>query len=254
MEVSLESIDPKHWVVTRCGKVVLIEDHSVRDFKWEFVDYDDPLVQERCRMFQIDPSSFTVNHPKIENVDDAIAQQIPYFYWTKPNELTYSILNVAANESNMIFLKSSDLDILIGDENWTTIAKEHPARISFDKRLDMFRAQSEKITDTLYMMGEDNGWLILLRMKGNLFSDSIRVDGMIFHSDPQLQLNTQQNWERHGNKTLYLAFTRRNTTPHMQDSVWTNVGWPNSSQCLRSHLRISADLVNDSKIKAPRHG
>jgi hypothetical protein len=242
-------MDPKHWVLTRCGKIVVVKNHAVRDFSWELADSDNPIVQERCRLFGIDPTQFNLNHPKIEQVDDAIAQQISYFYWTEPNDISYAILNVAANDANILLLKSSEIDLLIGDDNWTLVAKEHPANISFGKRLDMFASQSEKIKDTLYFLGEDNGWLLLYSMKANLFSESICVKGMVFHSDPMLQLNSQQSWERHGNKKLYLAFCRKGTAPHLQDSIWVNVGWPNSPQCLRSHIKISAKLVNDNRIK-----
>lgn len=253
MELQLDSLDPKHWVLTRCGKVIVVKNHAVREFSWEFADQNEPLVQERCRMFEIDPFQFTMNHPKIENVDDAIAQQIPFYYWTQPNDITYAVLNVAANDSNILFLKSTDIDILVGEENWTTVAKEHPANISFGKRLDMFAAQSEKIKDTLYFLGEDYGWLIMFSMKANFHSESICVKSIVFHSDPMLQLNSQQNWERHGNKKLHLAFSRRGSPAHLQDSIWVNVGWPNSTQCLRSHIKISEKLVNDNRLKHKRN-
>lgn len=243
------SLNPKHWVLTRCGKVIFIAEHSVRDFSWEFADAHDPAIQQRCLQFAIDPAYFTMNHPKIENVDDAIATQIPFFYWTDPEKTTFSILNVAENDSKLMFLKSSEIDLLVGDENWTLIAAQHPAKISLTKRLEMFRAQSDKVKNNLYFLGEDNGWLIMLRMEPNRFHNSIKVEGMIFHNDPMLQLNTQQNWERHGNKSLHLAFSKRGAESHMQDSIWINVGWPNSTHCLRSHLKISDKMVNDNRFK-----
>ncbi|NVJ60485.1 MAG: hypothetical protein HWE27_08845 [Gammaproteobacteria bacterium] len=250
MDANIADLDSKHWVLTRCGKIVLVKNHSSRDFSWSQANLDIPIIKERSRLFKLTEDKFTLNHPSIDAVEDAIAQQMLYYYWTKPNKITYSILNLAENESKMIFLKSSELDLLIGDENWTTIANEHPAHISFSKRLDGFKKTSDIIKDKLYFLGEDNGWLVLFRMQANLYHHSIKVCGMIFHSDPMLQLNSQNSWERHGNKKLHLAFSKKGGSSKMQDSIWTNVGWSNSNHCMLSQLRISEKLVNDNRIKS----
>ncbi len=246
----VSKLDPKHWVVTRCGKLVIVKNHSVREFSWEFADIDQPDVYRRCKRFNIDKDGFTLNHPKLDSVEDAIAEQVPYYYWIEPGNALFSILNITENESKMIFLKSNDIDLLVGNDNWTTVAKEHPAYMSFNKRLEMLQGQSDVIQTTLYMLGEDNGWLLLYAFQGNLHSESIKVSAMMFHSDPLLQMNTQSNWERHGNKTLYLAFSKKSALPNLQDSIWLNVGWNNSPFCLRSNLKISSKLVNDNREKS----
>lgn len=248
-KLDLSLLNEKDWVVTRCGKVVLIGEHSVSEFSWEFADLDNPFVASRCNRFGIEQDTFNVSHPDMANVNDAIATQIPYFYWRDPGNARFSVIDVVENESNLVFLKSSDIDMLVGEDNWSPVAPKHDAIISFSKRLEFYQSQSDNVRENLYFLAEDKGWLILYRMRANSCGTSIAVDGMVFHNDPKLKGSSQVYWKLFGNKTLYLAFSQKRDTSKLQDSIRLNSGWSRSIRCLSPPVKIYDQAVNDNRFK-----